>query len=839
SPFGAAVHAPWAMAAAARLEEGTDLHVETMGSDDGIVFRIPETGEPPDLSRIVPSPDDVEDLVVKRLASTALFAARFRENAARALLLPRRRPGGRNPLWAQRKRAADLLAVAARYPAFPIILETYRECLRDVFDLPALVETLRKIEDRRIRIHAVESRIPSPFASSLLFTYVSNFIYEGDSPLAERRAQTLAVDQAQLRELLGEAELRDLLDPDVIDAVERMLQRLDESHRVKHADGLHDMLLAIGDLTGAEIRARSDPPRAAAGWLRDLERERRVFRFKRGGSVRFAAAEDAARYRDALGIAPPPGFPSAFLEPVADALDGLLARYARAHGPFPPGAPARRFGLGRSLIEDALARLEASGRMTSGAFLRGGRGREWCDPDVLRRLKRRSLDRLRADIEPVEPAVLARFLIEWQGIGDRRRGAAGALAVIDRLQGYPIVASALESEVLPARIEAYEPALLDSLCATGAVVWRGVDALGPWDGRIALYLREHYPRLAPPAETLEDEPAASIVRFLSARGASFFADMAREIGGFRRDLLDALWRLVWSGAVTNDGLTPLRSLQAYAATRMRRGRSRPSQAERLGPPGSEGRWSLLPPAGAADASTTETERRTALAGVLLDRYGLLAREAAGAEGIAGGFSAVYPVLKAMEEAGRIRRGYFVAGLGAAQFAAGGAEERLRALREPRRGSEPVILSAIDPANPYGTIIPWPARDEGRLERRAGAQVVLKDGELLAYKARNDRDLVTFLPGDPAAREEAARALARALAAVVEDGGHRVLLIAGIDGGDPSASPLAPFLEREGFLRGMAGYLKRAGEARDRWARGARIRRRRDSCSTRRPDPASE
>src|SRR4030081_2316972 len=255
SPRGGRIHAPWAMAVAAKIREETGADVEPLWGDDGFVVRFPDVDQPPDPRLVLPDPDEVQALVVRQLGATALFAAKFRENAARSLLLPKRRPGMRAPLWQQRKRAADLLAVAARYGSFPVLLETYRECLRDFFDMPALVATLSDLRSRKIRLATVDSETPSPFASSLLFSYVASFIYEGDAPLAERPPPALAVDQSQLRELLGDAELRERRDGDSMEAVERQLQRLDEPHRAKGADGVHDMLLSIGDLTEEELLA--------------------------------------------------------------------------------------------------------------------------------------------------------------------------------------------------------------------------------------------------------------------------------------------------------------------------------------------------------------------------------------------------------------------------------------------------------------------------------------------------------------------------------------------------------------------------------------------------------
>ncbi len=812
SPFGARVHAPWATAALARLKEGSGADVEAIWSDDGIVFRLPESDEPPELSLLIPASEEIEDVVVESLGETSLFAARFRENAARALLLPRRHPGRRSPLWAQRKRAADLLAVASRYGSFPILLETYREVLRDVFDLPATVDVLRRIESRRIRVSVVDSRTPSPFAASLLFSYVANFIYDGDAPLAERRAQALSVDQAQLKELLGEEELRELLDAEAIESLERSLQRL-EGNGPRHADGLHDLLLSLGDLTLEEIRERAASPDQVEAWLDSLARQRRVVRVAIAGEERYAAAEDAARLRDALGVVPPPGLPEAFLEPVADPLGDLLSRYARTHGPFRLEDAAERFGLAPGLARLALDRLAEKGRLVEGDFLPGGRTREWTDAGVLRSIKRRSLAKLRREVEPVEPAAFARFQAGWQGVSHPHPGLDALLSAIEQLQGAPLPASAVETEILPARVQGYRPADLDFLTASGEVLWRGLEPLGPSDGRIAFYLPDRYALLAPPSGQAEGKLASEIRRLLETRGALFYSDLAGETGAFAGDIVNALWELVWSGEVRNDTLAPLRSLLAGSSSRTTRRAGRTFRSRRLGPPGSEGRWSLTPMS--PRQAPTETERRAALARTLLERYGVLIREAAGAEGVEGGFSTVYPVLKAMEEAGQIRRGYFVAGLGATQFALAGAEDRLRSLREASEEPQTLVLAATDPANPYGASLPWPAGD-ARPQRAAGAHVVVRDGALLAWIGRTERNLVTYLPPDEPERSAAAKDLARTLAGLVETGRRRAVLVSRIDGRDPRESALAPYLTEQGFLAGSRGWLKRQSP----FARGA-------------------
>ena len=802
TPFGARVHAPWCTAVVRRLEDERGLDVESMWSDDGMVFRLPESDEPPPPELFFPAPDEVEDRVVQALGSTSLFAARFRENAGRALLLPRRHPGKRSPLWAQRKRARDLLQVASKYGSFPLLLETYRECLRDVFDLPGLQDVLKRVQDRRLRVLSVDTRTPSPFASSLLFSYVANFIYDGDSPLAERRAQALSVDQAQLRELLGEAELRELLDRESIDQHERFAQRLDRP--AKSADGLHDLFLQLGDLSELEIRARfeGEPP------LEQLERERRIMPLTLAGERRWVAAEDAARVRDALGVPPPPGLPRELLEPVKDPLGDLVSRYGRTHGPFRAEELAARWGLGVAPVREALQRLADADRVLEGEFLPGGRGREWCDAEVLKSLKRRSLARLRQQVEPVDPAALSRFLADWQGVSRPRRGLDALLSAVEQLQGAPSLASALESEILPARISGFKRSDLDVLFSAGELIWRGLEPVGPRDGRIALFLTDHYRLLAPAVVTKAPGALCEEVRgALRHSGASFFADLQALTGAFPADLLKALWDLVWSGEVTNDTLAPLRSALLGAPKEERR-HGRPFRSRRVGPPGSEGRWSLLP-----DPSGTPTERATAQAQSLLARHGVLTREAVHGEGVLGGFSAVYPVLKAMEEAGRARRGYFVAGLGAAQFAIPGAEERLRGLREASEDPQTLVLAATDPANPYGATLPWPRKGddsaEGRAQRAARAQVVLHDGALLGWLGRGEHHLHTFVPADEPARGQALRALAVALAAQVDGVRRKALLIARVDGEDVNASPLAPALKAVGFTPGIKGSLKRA------------------------------
>ncbi len=812
SPFGSRVHAPWAMAVTARLRDERGLDVEVMWSDDGFVVRVPEGDAPLDSAVFLPDPEDVERLVVRQLGSTAMFAERFREAAGRALLLPRRRPGARSPLWQLRKRAADLLAVAARFGSFPIILETYRECLRDIFDLPALVDLMSRIRSRSIRLSTVDVRTPSPFAASLLFGYVANYLYDGDAPLAERRAQALAVDQSQLRELIGEGELRDLVDADALAAIELDAQCLSERFHARSADGVHDLLLRLGDLSRDELAARAEPG-AAEAVLPELVAARRALLVRVAGEERAIAVEDAARYRDGLGTPLPPGLPESLLEPAADAVGDLVRRHARTHGPFTPADVAARLGLGAGIVTATLQRLALTGRVIEGEFRPGGHGREWCDAEILRAIRRRSLARLRHEVEPVEPQVLGRFLVSWHGLAHKRRGLDALLDVVEQLQGAPLVASVLESQILAARIERYEPSLLDTLVSAGEVLWAGVEPLGERDGRVALYLADHRQALAPPhtgAQAGLPGREAHIVAWLARHGASFFGPLHEAAGGgFPQETVEALWSLVWQGLITNDTLHPLRTYTAGPERTRRSARATPFRSRRLVPPSADGRWTLL---GVTDRPSP-TAWAAAISEQLLTRHGIVARDVTTVEPLPGGFSVVYPVLRRLEETGRVRRGYFVAGLGGAQFAQPGAVDLLRAARDT--GDEPQVatLAATDPASPYGSLMPWPAWPGGdslRASRSAGARVVLVDGHLAAWIARGNRQVLVALPSDEPERSRVGRALARELVRVAHDapGERRGWLIAEINAVPAATSPVSDYLVEGGFAITSGGLQLR-------------------------------
>ena len=894
TPFGSRIHIPWAMAVSARIRAAGGPEVETLWGDDGFVLRFPDTDEPPDSDWFMVESAEVMQLVLRQLGTTALFAGRFREAAGRALLLPRRRADARSPLWQLRKRSYDLLSVASRYPSFPLLLEAYRECLRDVFDMPALIETLRAIEQRQLRVHVVETRKPSPFASSLLFSYVANFLYDGDAPLAERRAQALIIDQDQLREILGEADLRELLDPIAIAEVEEAAQCLTESYRARTADGIHDLCLRLGDLSHAELSRRVADPSVLES-LGRLVRARRLLELQIAGERRVVAAEDAARYRDGLGIPLPPGLAVALLEPIAHPVLELVRRYARTHGPFTLGEAAARFALDTEAVENALRQLTAEGRVLEGGFRPGGVHREWCDAEILRQIRRKSLAKLRREVEPVEQHTLARFLTHWQGIVAPRRGAGldALLDAIESLQGAPLPATLVESSILPARIADYSPAGLDTLIAAGEIAWAGVEPIGERNGRIALYLADKLPLLAqqrPLADPLS-EREEKIVAVLESTGASFFDPLHQAVsGGYPGETLDALWSLVWRGLVTNDSLHALRAYiarpdSARAPRRMHTGTT--FRSRRTTPPTAQGRWSMLPlglppgiargaeglkghgfsradqvridvPALAAEgkavssesipqglkpqgyfasrggtaeampfqnsAGPSRTEASHALALQLLNRYGVLLRESVAAENVPGGFSAVYDVLKALEESGRIRRGYFVAGLGATQFALPAAVDLLRQLRNepPSEKPEFVLLAAADPANPYGSALRWPdlpVADENSeaapriLTRAAYAEVILRNGQLTAWLRRGNPNLLVFLPAEEPERSQAASGLAHFLSSrgqsLLHAGSHHGALITTINGQPVAAHPLARFLMDAGFHAGPLGlHLRR-------------------------------
>ncbi len=768
TPFGARVHAPWAMALGARLRDSLGLEVQSIWSDDGIAFHLPEADAPPPIADLLLSPEEIEDLVVQEVGQTALFGSRFRENAGRALLIPRRRPGQRTPLWQQRLKAQSLLQVARNYGSFPIVLETYRECLQDVFDLPALKGILRGLQTRELDLVEVETASASPFASSLLFAYVATYMYEDDTPAAERRAQALSLDRDLLRELLGQEELRDLLDPAALVDVEAQL-----AGNPRSPDELHDLLRRRGDLRDDEV----DAAHAAV-----LEAERRALRIRVAGEERLIAIEDAGLFRDALGVMPPGGLPEAYLDDVPDALGVLLGRFARSRGPFTTAEAAARYSLEHDRVEQALGVLERSDRLVRGELRPGGSEREWCDPDVLRRLRRASLAALRREVEPAEQSAFGRFLPAWHGI-DRRATLREALVP---LQGLPLPVSLWESEVLRRRVPDYQPAALDALCATGEVVWVGAGL-----DRVALYFRADCSLLgAPAAAPAPEGETAERLREALAQSAEFWPDLLARTGLDAEAALPALWELVWAGEATNDAWTPLRASRRYGTPIVDRRPRRFARTRAGGTTSTQGRWSLT------SRLFPATVDRRALAELLLERQGIIVRDGVRAEGHAGGYGAVYGELRALETIGACRRGYFVEGLGGAQFALAGAVERLREIRSGA-DEEALVLAAADPAQPYGAALPWPRRAGARAARVAGAHVVLLGGSAALFVERGGRTLVPL-------REPDAEWLRPALAALAEwvhDGHAKRLAVERFDGRPVAETDALALLVEAGFLAG--------------------------------------
>ena len=742
SPYGGRVHAAWALALSGRIRDEHGLESDAIWSDDGIIVHLPDADEAPGAELMLIEPDQLEDLVVGELGGSAMFGARFRENAGRALLIPRAYPGRRTPLWQQRLKSQTLLEVAKQYGQFPIILETYRECLRDVLDLPGLEELLTKLHSRELNVVEVETQNASPFASSLLFDFVANYMYEGDTPNAERRAAALSLDRDLLRELLGQEELRDLIDPGALDTVEADLQRLSERTRAEHPDSLHDVLRRLGDLTTAELLARS-----TGDFIGELEADRRAIEIRVGGEQRWIAAEDAGLYRDAFGVMPSGGVPAVFLEDVPNARERIVRRFARCHGPFETSELRGRYGVD---FEDVLDALGRSGDLVRGELRPGGTAREWCDPEVLRRLRRASLAVLRKEIEPADQRALGRFSPSWQGVDRHPPTGAGVdrlREVLIPLQGVALPVEVWERDVLPRRAGAYSPTWLDQLCASGELVWVGAGSLGRSSGRVAMYFREDAPWIGPPkAAVLVEEEVHERVRDRLRAGACFFTDLLVDLAGVpAEEIQNAVWDLVWAGEVTNDAWAPLRSPRLAARSLQASQRGRAERRSRFGASRKrnavgvvQGRWSLTDGLFAA-GDDDPMGRRRAQAELLLERYGIVTREQVLAEGVQGGFSVLYDSFAQLETLGACRRGYFIEGLGGAQFALPGAVERLRAQRDDDR-ERPIVLAATDPAQPYGAVLRWPQRDERSPSRTAGAYVVLSGGDPILYLERGGRGL---------------------------------------------------------------------------------------------------
>lgn len=811
TPFGRGVNAAWALAVGARIAETTGMDAQAVAGDDGIVLRLPEADREPGADLFLFDADEIRDIVTERVGNSALFASRFRECAARALLLPRRNPGKRAPLWQQRQRAAQLLDVARKYPSFPIILETVRECLQDVYDLPELAQVQQDLGLRRIRIAEVTTEQPSPFASSLLFNYTGAFMYEGDSPLAEKRAAALALDTTLLAKLLGTVELRELLDQDIVADIHAQLQRTTPDRRARTAEELADTLRLIGPIPVSDLPDYADVPLDLA--LQQLGARAMLVRI--AGREHLAQSLDAPLLRDALGIPIPAGV-AAQRETITDALAQLVNRYARSRGPFTAAELAESFGLGHSTALAAIQGSLSQKVVVEGHFRTGIEGAEYCASEVLRKIRSRSLAQARAEAEPVSASTFARFLPEWLGvaaIGEHPQlsGADGVFQVLEQLAGVRLPASAWETLVLPSRVGDYQPGMLDELTASGEIRILGAGVAAAKDPWIMLLPADYAAELAP--EQLE--PALSplqeqVIQVLGQGGGFYFADLLEQLAVPAAELKDALWTLVDAGLVTPDSFAAIRARLSGTATkgaahrasrrptrgRLRMGRTSFAQSQHQATPSDMlGRWSL-----AVQPSTDATSRSVAHGEAWLDRYGVVTRGSIVAEDVLGGFALAYKVLSRFEENGRALRGYLIEGLGAAQFSTPAIVDRLRGLANspdltgwPSGTDYPrtYVLAATDPANPYGAALPWPDTDL-RPTRAAGALVVLVDGLLLAHLTRGGRTLNLFFDDLPTGIGESSEQLASrvvdALGAYVAQGRLTRLVVEKINGESVFDSP---------------------------------------------------
>ena len=795
--FGTPVFAPWATVVTSRLRHTYGDEVDVSWSDDGIIFRIPEGQNPPSAEDFIPSIEDLDEVLVAELPKTSLFAAYFRENSARALLLPRKMPGKRRALWAQRRKSADLLSASSKYSDFPMLLETFRTCFQEVFDLDSLRHVLQCVQRREISIDLIDLDKPSPFASTVLYDYIGNFVYSQDTPLAERKAQVLSIDYAALTALLGEGELRSLFEPDLIEELMVELQSLRPEDKFTDSDDILDLLRRLGERTHSELLARVISEQQLLGWLDELLKRRRILEIMVANEKMYIAIEDAALYRDSLGVALPPGLPEAFLEAAKEPMENLFARYAKYRTPFTAKQLASRYGLGIASAEKGLSNLVGRSELLEGAFLPGGTEKEYCARIVYKRLKQKALSRLRRSIEPVEPQAYARFLLDWQAISTPRRGSEALLDTLEQLQGCPLHVSELETMILPSRVHDYGRTMLDELFFSGQIIWRGVEPVGEHDGRVAFYFRDIYAEFADPVKQTWDGVHAKIVEALTKKGALFFNDLVRSVGGFGQDIYKALWKLVWDGVVSNDSFAPMRSKFALKQKKSRVAQ-RHGRLRSVGQPGSEGRWTLLPQ---IVKGSDDGPRSLLTAQQLLWRHGILGKSSLTAERITGGFSSIYPVLRVMEETHRASRGYFVNQLGGAQFADKQAAERLR--RNSDESAGVFVMAASDPANPYGQALAWP-KTGTPYQRGCGCKVLVARGTLVGFVNRaGDRLWIEDI--DKSDQEQLGPKLSELLYSMVEDG-QLARLVKTISDKSVTSSWLKTYLNQAGFSldqRGMS------------------------------------
>ena len=834
TPYGRGVNAAWALAVGARITAETGIDAQAVSSDDGIVLRLPEADTEPSAALFVIDPDEIEAIVTEQVGNSALFASRFRECAARGLLLPRKNPGKRAPLWQQRQRAAQLLDVARQYPSFPIVLETVRECLQDVYDLPALTQLLTELKTSRVRITEVTTQHPSPFAASILFNYTGAFIYNDDNPLAERRAAALALDPELLAKLLGSVELQELLDSQIIAEVDAQLRRITPDRQARNFEELADALRLLGPIPTAKLSAHVNFPVELSAITTALAGRVMVLRI--AGVEHLAQIGDAPLLRDGLGIPVPAGVP-AQVTLITDALQQLVSRWARTRGPFVLQDLQQAFGLAAGAAHSVLMTLVDNKVLLRGQFRKEVGEQEFVASEVLKIIRSRSLAVARAQTQPVSLSAFGRFLPQWQqiaavGTQPELYGVDGVYAVVEQLAGVRLPASAWESVVLPARVRDYKPMDLDQLCHNGEVLIVGAGSAGSADPWVMLLPAEYAAELLPIPESVSlTALQKQILQVVSQGGGFLFPAIQQAVSGEDLGLIlgtatseqirAALWELFELGLISPDSFAPLRArLSAGSArrtahkprrtparTRLRMGRTSFAQREKNTqvPLDMVGRWGRT-----IAANVEPTARSIAHGEAWLDRYGVVTRGSVIAEATTGGFALAYKVLSGFEESGKALRGQFIDGLGAAQFSTPAVIDWLRGLDDalgydtwPSGAAEPhvYVVAACDPANPYGASIPWPDNNHAtKPTRAAGALVVLADGLLLAHISRGGRKLSLFTGPKTVAEKEIVRIVVHAIIDAVQRNTTTRLTIEKING-EPalSCSNLEYFREAGAYI----------------------------------------
>lgn len=808
--FGKRVCEPWALAITARVRERFGFDPQAMAADTGIVVRFPqaESGDLPDLAAFLFDPDEAERIVAAEVGATALFAARFRECASRALLVASRQPGKRAPLWQQRVKGGQLLEAARREGDFPLLAEAARECLHDVYDMGALRQVMEDIDTGAVRVSAVRTQTPSPFAAPLLFGYVADHLYEGDLPHAERRHALLSVDADLLGELLGSDKAAEVLDQAVVDAVQAELQGTAAGYRARGVEGVCELLRRVGPLSTSNVACRTDGPldameddeaaacaddEQARALLDELEAGHRAFRTQIAGAPVWAVAEDAARLRAVLG-APCPDW--ARIEGDAGSaetlLDGVIARILRTNALCTAESIAQELGLGTALVEESLRRLAGQGRAVQMAYPADAPIPSWTDPVVMRRLRARSLAAARQAIAPVDQATYLRYLFDLQGIGDAEGvdGIDRLAEIIAQFEGVFLPAQLWEASVFPTRMAGYDPVLLDDLLACGDVVWQG-GTDGKGNHVIAFYPSDSpfCPVRIEPCDRTDQGALAEMV-WNGCASSDSFAFVRASIAGRlveRIDLTSAMPRRAHSR----------RAGRRYAASAGAKREARERVIERTARDAAfMGTWWKM-----ETPEVNDTVCAMDIVDSLLDRYGVVTRDIALGAGVPGGLGSLYPVLRSREDAGELLRGAFVEGMGPSQFAAVDTIEHLRSFADAGTGPA-IVLDADDPIDLLGRGLPWPASTvNAKPARRAGALVVFWKGMPILHISAHGRDIISFSED-----VEALRCAACAFASTSLERARRLhtwserIQVRTFDGKPVLDTPFATVLEEVGFVR---------------------------------------